>query len=72
VSIRVDERIRRLFAASCRKVFSADHARTTPARLLRSVMATASSPSSAARSTSSSGCEAPVRKVKFVVTHSSA
>ena len=52
--------------------FSAEKARTTPATELRSVMAIASSPSSAARVTSSSGCEAPVRKVKLLVTQSSA
>lgn len=52
--------------------FSAFHARTTPASELRSVMAIASSPSSAARIIISSGWEAPVRKVKLVVTHSSA
>ncbi len=40
--------------------------------VLRSAMARAVSPSSAARSTISSGCEAPVRKVKLVVTASSA
>ena len=52
--------------------FSAEKARTTPATELRSVMAMALSPSSAARVTSSSGCEEPVRKVKFDVTQSSA
>src|SRR5215472_15429292 len=43
-----------------------------PARLLRSVIAIARWPSAAAVSTSSSGCEAPRRNEKFVVTCSSA
>ena len=52
--------------------FNAEKARTTPATELRSVMAMAARPNSAARVTSSSGWDAPCRKVKFEVTHSSA
>jgi hypothetical protein len=52
--------------------FNAEKARTTPATELRSVMAMALRPSSVARLTSSSGCDAPVKKVKLEVTHSSA
>ena len=44
---------------------------TTPARLLMSVMANASYPNAAARFTSSSGCEAPVKNEKFVLQRSS-
>ena len=46
--------------------------RTAPARLLRSVTAMAASPSAAAVSTSSWACDAPRRKLKLVVTCSSA
>ena len=46
--------------------------RTTPASELQSVTANASYPSSAARTTSSSGCEAPRRNEKFVRQCSSA
>ena len=70
-SVRLAERMRKA-SVSCRRVFSAEKARTTPASELRSVIAMAASPSSAARATSSSGWEAPVRKVKFEVTQSSA
>lgn len=61
-------------ASSHRRVnsFSAENACTTPATELRSVMAMALRPSSAVRATSSSGCEALRRKLKFVVTQSSA
>jgi hypothetical protein len=51
---------------------AATWARTTPARLLRSVIASAAYPSSAARRTSSSGCEAPSRKKKLVLACRSA
>jgi hypothetical protein len=51
------------FAAAC--------ARTTPARLLRSVTARAGMPSAAAASANSSGCEAPRRKLKLLVACSS-
>jgi hypothetical protein len=47
-------------------------ARTTPASVLRSVRAIADRPSSAARSTSSSGCEPPRRNEKLLVICSSA
>ena len=47
-------------------------ARTTPASVLRSVSAIAARPSSAARRTSSSGCEPPRRNEKLLVTCSSA
>ena len=47
-------------------------ARTTPARVLRSVSARARYPSVCARSTSSSGWEAPRRNEKLLVTWSSA
>jgi uncharacterized protein YggT (Ycf19 family) len=51
---------------------SSDQARTTPATEFTSAMAMASSPRSAARRAYSSGCEPPVRKVKFEVMESSA
>ena len=51
---------------------AATWARTTPARVQRSAIEAARCPSSAARVTSSSGWLAPVRKVKFEVTCSSA
>jgi hypothetical protein len=47
-------------------------ARTTPATVFASVTAMASSPIARAVATSSSGCEPPLRKEKFVVTSSSA
>src|SRR5262245_31545953 len=47
-------------------------ARTTPATELRSAIPRAASSSSRARATSSSGCEAPRRNEKLVVTASSA
>jgi len=51
---------------------AAQWARTTPASVLRSVIASADRPSPAACSTSSSGCEPPRRNEKLVVTWSSA
>ncbi len=47
-------------------------ARTTPASELRSAIPIPASPSSAARATISSGCEAPRRNEKFVVAANSA
>jgi hypothetical protein len=47
-------------------------ARTTPASVLRSVNAIADRPSSAARSTSSSGWDPPRKNEKLLVTCSSA
>ena len=47
-------------------------ARTTPASVLRSAIPIPASPSSAARATISSGCEAPRRNEKFVIAASSA
>ncbi len=47
-------------------------ARTTPARVLRSAIPTAASPSALAAITSSPGCEAPRRKLKLLVAWSSA
>ena len=47
-------------------------ARTTPASVLRSAIPIPANPSSAARATISSGCEAPRRKEKFVIAASSA
>ena len=47
-------------------------ARTTPASELWSAMPIPASPSSAARATISSGCEAPRRNEKFVVAANSA
>ena len=47
-------------------------ARTTPASELRSAMPIPASPSSAARATISSGCEAPRRNEKFVIAANSA
>ncbi len=52
-------------------VFSASQARTTPATELRSTMPSAGSPSKAAAANSSSGDDAPRRKLKCVVTCSS-
>ncbi len=52
--------------------FHASKARTTPAKLLRSAMPMAASPSAPAVATISCGCEAPRRKEKLVVTASSA
>ena len=52
--------------------FAAIWPRTTPASELRSVMAMPAKPSFPARFTSSSGCEAPRRKEKLLVTQSSA
>ena len=49
-------------------VFSASQARTIPATLLRSTTPSAGSPSSAAAANSSSGDDAPLRKLKCVVT----
>src|SRR6266545_712652 len=64
---------RRAPTASARPCsFAATWARTTPATVLRSATPRPESPSSLARATSSSGCEAPRRKEKLVVTASSA
>ena len=52
--------------------FAATWARTAPASVLRSAMPMAASPSSAARSTSSSAWEAPRRKLKLLTACSSA
>src|SRR5918994_2525036 len=52
--------------------FAAICARTTPATELRSATPSAARPSTCACSTNSSGCDAPRRKEKLVVTASSA